>query len=171
LKTEVNDLYNKLNQKYEILGRFFITGKEYCRVKFTTTKHEDVVPADRINNGDFEDTSIVSPVFNKEIKKEVVEKINSAPLSEIVIDDSINLDKGEVYESTAITAGTISASQLEDDSEPVDSKIIATSHKGEEIEVEDLEAFCEENKLDIEVVNAVLEGKQKTHRKWRFTRG
>jgi hypothetical protein len=170
LKTEVNDLYNKLNQKYEILGRFFITGKEYCRVKFTTTKHEDVVPADRISNGDFEDTSIATPKSTKkdqEVFKNLEERLEQ---SDSKIEPSAEISKSE--SKVSVTAESISLKVSQDDFTEEDkvSKIIATSPKGEDVEVEDLEAFCEENKLDIEVVNAVLEGNQKTHRKWRFTK-
>lgn len=52
----------------------------------------------------------------------------------------------------------------------IKSKIKAINPDNEEIEVEveDLEAFAVENELDYEAIKAVLEGSQKTHKKWRF---
>jgi hypothetical protein len=150
-------LFNKKNQKYDVIKRFFISGREYCRVKFTATRHEDVIPADRVKTGDFEDMSLVEslaevkqlvvkvPEEKKEELKELIEKAKEEPAIIFPAEEP----KVEVVNA---------------------DKIIATNPKGEEIEVLDLESFCAENKLDYEVVQAVLEGKQKTHRKWRFKR-
>lgn len=53
---------------------------------------------------------------------------------------------------------------------PAKPIVIATDKDGKKHEVEDIEAFAIKNKLDLEAIEAVLEGKQKTHRKWRFRR-
>lgn len=54
--------------------------------------------------------------------------------------------------------------------ETIENIIIATNGKGKEFAVTEssLEEFCSANGLDIEAVQAVIEGKQKSHRKWRF---
>jgi hypothetical protein len=131
--------YNKKNQPYDILDRFHITENnvevEYCRVKFAYTKHIQIVKADLVKTGDFEDHSLL-----KEPVEDETTVIKLADIEEIE----------EVEEHS------------------IDRKIIATNPKGKEVEVENLEQFCEDNKLDIEVVKAVLEGKQKTHRKFKF---
>lgn len=141
--------YNKKKQPYTIEGRFQILEKdgevEYCRVRFFNTNHVQVVKNELVKTGEFEDLSLNS----------IVKAINNAPQETVINDMKISLDgivKIEPQED------------LEDDA----TQVIAINPQGNEIEVEDLESFCEDNKLDIEVVNAVLEGKQKTHRKWKF---
>lgn len=59
-------------------------------------------------------------------------------------------------------------SSKEGNEENVTPKIIAITQKGDEIPVEDLESFCNENELDINAVQAILDGKQKTHKKYTF---
>ncbi len=46
------------------------------------------------------------------------------------------------------------------------TKYIVTNADDEEFEVTDLDEFCKENNLLLESIEAILEGKQKTHRKW-----
>lgn len=56
--------------------------------------------------------------------------------------------------------------------EPATKSIIAHHLHGEKVVLEgedELEAFCQEKKLDFSAVMAVLDGKAKTHRKWGFS--
>ncbi|MFJ8247246.1 hypothetical protein [Peribacillus asahii] len=148
--------YNKKQQPFSILGRFRIVeqGKgevEYCRIKFHNTGHVAVIPNGQVKELDFED-------------------------------DSINVDNTWIS-GASIQTGTITASEIEGSSqvdiigeelvnellEEPSIVAIAINRDGEEFRIHDLEAFVAEYDLDIEAVQAVLEGKQKTHRKWRFT--
>lgn len=204
---EVSVLYNKKQQKYEVLNRFFVSGKEYVRVKFANTRHEDVVPAERVKTGSFEDMSIREPIkvkpmpvnlegYTKEDSEEVVSKINQSAETDKL--DANKIDITGAVTSSDITASHISSSiedeqiinaedeveggdtsvetEITENAEEIDVnddavyEVIATNPKGKDITVDskELESFCEDNKLDYEVVQSVLEGKQKTHRKWRF---
>lgn len=163
------NLLNKKSQHYDVLGRFRVnTGQgevEFCRVKFMATKHEDVIPATKVKTGDFEDVTVVlkpTPVkpivvakVTEEDKAKLLEAIEESKKQPVEITPIPN--EFEVEESTILVL-------------PTGFDIIATNPKGEEITVNSLglDVFCSENKLDIEMVQAVIEGKQKTHRKWRF---
>lgn len=140
--------YNKKNQRYTVTGRFQIfEGKEnvdYCRVVFHDTGYIDNIRAELVKSNDFEDSSLVEEIF-AEPSLVTADFQPDLPLKPEHTDDS-----------------------TEDALTP--EKIIATNPKGDDIEVEDLVAFCEENKLDFDAVQTVIEGKQKTHRKWRFSK-
>lgn len=151
------NLLNKKNQHYDVLGRFRVnTGKgevEFCRVKFMATKHEDVIPATKVESGDFEDASIaVRPTPVKPV-------VATKPVEDNVQTDKSNPNEFEVDESTILVL-------------PAVFKIIATNPKGKDIEVNssDLDKFCAKNNLDVEGVQAVIDGAQKTHKKWRFAK-
>lgn len=78
--------YNKKNQPFEILEHFILQEKEgnaeYCRVKFMTTGHEQVVLAQLVKKGDFEDLSLVK----EEVKEEVIEEaVEETPKQKIII--------------------------------------------------------------------------------------
>jgi hypothetical protein len=77
--------YNKKNQPFEILERFMLQEEEgnveYCRVKFMTTGHEQVVRTELVKTGDFEDLSLVK----EEVKEEVIEKaVEETPKQKII---------------------------------------------------------------------------------------
>lgn len=151
------NLLNKKNQHYDVLGRFRVnTGQgevEFCRVKFMATQHEDVIPATKVKTGDFEDVSIVAKPTP--VKPVVAIK----PVEDITHTDKSNPNEFEVDESTILVL-------------PAGFDIIATNPKGKEVTVNSLEldAFCSKNKLDIEGVQSVIDGAQKTHKKWRFAK-
>lgn len=167
------NLLNKKNQHYDVLGRFRVnTGRgemEFCRVKFMATKHEDVIPATKVETGDFEDTSIA---------------VRPTPVKPVTIEERIAKAESKITPTATQIATKVTAVEyaqkefegfIEENvkmDEPVIKSfdIIATNPKGEEITVNSigLDAFCSENKLDLEGVQSVIEGKQKTHRKWRF---
>jgi hypothetical protein len=96
----------------------------------------------------------------KEIPKEAIQKSLEA------LDEVLELTNIEPIPPVQITTEILNPVGI------LSYEIIATNPKGEDITVNsaDLETFCADNKLDIEVVQAVLEGKQKTHRKWRFAK-
>ncbi|MGH0831212.1 hypothetical protein ACQVTX_23340 [Bacillus pretiosus] len=164
-------MLNKKNQHYDVLGRFRVnTGQgevEFCRVKFMATQHEDVIPATKVKTGDFEDVSIVAkptpvkPIVVERLKEEdkarLVEAFEEAKKHPVDIVPVPN--EFEVEESTTIVI-------------PAGFDIIATNPKGKEVTVNSLEldAFCSKNKLDIEGVQSVIDGAQKTHKKWRFAK-
>lgn len=137
--------YNKREQPYEILDRFHLDKSEglveYCRVKFLSTKHEQIVRNEKVAKGDFEDASLVNKI------KQKLNVVEPKPTIE-------DLPEGFPVDE-----------ELEPEPEQT---VIAINPQGEEIVVEDLEVFCVQNELDPEAVQAVIEGKQKTHRKWRF---
>lgn len=176
LLQEDNELkYNKKNQPYSILGRFRITDindkvVEHCRVRFFNTKHEQVVKTDDIKTGKFEDLSLVTelvlPKLSEEDNKKLIESIKNEPpvvitepMEFTVVQDDITSINGEPVEIQPEEEVVLVMPQL---------KIVAINPKGKEIEIEDLESFCAENKLNIEMVRNVLEGKQKSHKKWGF---
>lgn len=165
------NLLNKKNQHYDVLGRFRVnTGRgevEFCRVKFMATKHEDVIPATKVESGDFEDASIavrptpVKPILvaktTEEDKAKIIEAFEEAKKQPIVIEPITS--EFEVDESTILVL-------------PAVFDIIATNPKGKEVTVNssDLDKFCAKNNLDVEGVQAVIDGAQKTHKKWRFAK-
>lgn len=161
---EVIVLFNKKMQKYDVLGRFRInTGNgevDFARVKFMMTKHEQIVPAVKLATGDFEDESIVTeptPVKPVVINKKEESKV-------YITEESVEEVKKEIenFESVKETPVEVPT--------PTSFDIIATNPKGKEITINslELEKFCADNKLDLEAVNAVINGEQKTHRKWKF---
>ena len=52
----------------------------------------------------------------------------------------------------------------------IEKPIVAIDPKGDKMVVPtaNLEQFCKNNELDVEIVKTVLEGKQKTHKRWKF---
>lgn len=173
------NLLNKKSQHYDVLGRFRVnTGKgevEFCRVKFMATKHEDVIPSTKIKTGDFEDISIVvkptpvKPIVisksmtdeEKARLKDAFEEAKKQPV-DIANAKTIVVKTGDVLTAKGLTVPSI----------PVGFDIITTNPKGKEVTVNslDLDAFCSKNKLDIEGVQSVIDGAQKTHKKWRFAK-
>lgn len=143
---------NNKNQQYEIISLFNVTENgetvTYARVKFNRTKHEQIVKAKLLKNGDFEDESLKN-------KTVAVEDMNVETR-----DSEIGDEKNLINDDKNITNDSDLTSKS--------SKIIATKPNGEEVVVDDLEQFCKDNKLDIEMVNNVLAGIQKTHRKFKF---
>lgn len=171
-------MYNKSNQKYEVLGRFFISENEFCRVKFTHSRHEQIVTAEQVKTGNFTDESILVKKINSEplvngisIRPVDVTKpitiTELKPLSATMEDQKIQEHIDAIREGLHASAGV----PVEVLTEPyiVKPVAIATSPSGEDIEVFNLELFCTEHNLELEAVQLILEGKQKTHRKWRFT--
>lgn len=82
-------------------------------------------------------------------------------------DESLIIDEVEFIPEAVInlTEPTIVVKE----EEPVEKIIIATDKKKVEHTVANLESFCTDNKLDIEAVQLCIEGKQKSHRGWRFS--
>lgn len=164
-------MYNKYNQRYDVLGRFFISGKEYCRVKFLVTKHEQIVSAEAVKSGNFTDDSIIVKPVSQPIVK--TDEATQKALEEAIrtgiekLDEVTGLTFIEPVPPVQVTTEELNPVGLD-----LPYIIMATNPKGEDIAIQSdkLEAFCEENKLDFEAVQAVLEGKQKTHRKWRFVK-
>ncbi|MCM0006137.1 hypothetical protein [Bacillus paranthracis] len=175
------NLLNKKNQHYDVLGRFRVNTDrgevEFCRVKFMATKHEDVIPATKVESGDFEDTSIVvrttpvKPILvaktTEEDKAKIIEafeKTKEQPVTIIEPNSKIvSLKTGDVLTEQGLTVPII----------PKGIKIIATNPKGKEFVVDsflELNEFCSKNNLDVEGVQAVIDGAQKTHKKWRFAK-
>lgn len=161
--------YNKKQQPFEILGRFRILEKEgeveYCRIKFHNTGHEANIPNGLVKTENFEDMSILE---KEDIKVEethletIVIKDDASSMTDIV--SKINMSPSNIV----IDANEISLNGIVVASPPT---IIATNPDGEEISIlTSIEDFCELYKLDVEAVELVLAGKQKTHKKWRFTR-
>ncbi|WP_142311827.1 hypothetical protein [Bacillus thuringiensis] len=135
-----------------------------------------------MKTGDFQDLSLV-----KVLKAESPFQADIASLKEFMKEESMTIiipvnetgvttslvhrgepskpvtlvHKGEPAKSTTLELKTLPA-------QPIIAT--ATSPKGKEIKVTDLEAFCKVHNLDLEAVQAVLEGEQKTHKRWRFTK-
>lgn len=143
--------YNKKKQPFTVVERFRITEErglvEYCRVKFHATGHVVVIPNGVVMSLDFEDTSLL------EEETEVVEVLEPI-VPEIKEEEELPVVQDDI---TSITP----------DEETL--AIVATNPDGEEILVEDLEAFAIEYDLEIEAIESCLKGKQKTHKKWRFS--
>jgi hypothetical protein len=190
--------YNNKKQPFDIVGRFRILEEEgyveYCRVRFFNTRKEQVVRAGLIATGEFEDTSLVV----EGSLKGADEYTEAKTATWTVPEGTVSLSEGGVIQTATIEAehiidainespetvgepaGEIDLSgKVEVAEEPAEAlvdtddfnvKYIATNPKGEDIEVYNLESFVAENGLDMEAVQAVLNGSQKTHRKWRFAR-
>lgn len=167
-------IYNKKKQPYNILERFRITEengtKEYCRVKFVMTGNEQVLPHEVVWRGDFEDK--VEPLVKDPVVESPITKIEKASEQIALKATKEDLDKlsGRVEKaesSITVQAGQIATKVTKTEYEPV---AIATSPQGEEIKVYSLKSFAEEHDLDVEAVQAVLDGEQKTHKKWRFVK-
>lgn len=185
--------YNHKEQPYEIVGRFSIfNGKEeveYCRVRFALTGCEQAVTCENEKSGRFEDLSLLL----KEESKIIInpETITSTVTSTTLDDISCNLGslKGGVStsESTVVvseseislSAPEVKEPNLEVNTDELDASehiveeektraIMATDPEGKEVTVDDLEAFVAEHGLDMEAVEACLDGKQKTHKKFKF---
>jgi hypothetical protein len=174
--------YNKKNQPFDIIGRFRILEEEgyveYCRVRFFNTRKVQIVRAGLIATGDFEDSSLAEKwevsesdvttgggtlVTGTITAKHIIDTINESP--EVVKEEATEI---ELEETTEEPEDKEVEALVETDDFAV--KYIATNPKGEDIEVYDLVSFVAENGLDMEAVQAVLNGEQKTHKKWRFAR-
>ncbi|WP_151035719.1 hypothetical protein [Bacillus wiedmannii] len=175
------NLLNKKSQHYDVLGRFRVnTGKgevEFCRVKFMATKHEDVIPSTKIKTGDFEDVSIVvkpTPVKPIVVSKSMTdeEKARFAEAFEETKNHPVTIIEPTLKTVPIKTGEILTTKGLTVPSVPAGFDIIATNPKGKEVTVNslDLDAFCSKNNLDVEGVQAVIDGAQKTHKKWRFTK-
>lgn len=173
---EVIVLFNTKNQKYEVLGRFHVGGVNYCRVKFALSRHEQIILAEKVGAGDFEDESIVSrPTPVKALvvnptKKEKEDILTALKALDEVTDATIIEPMPKVQVTTSefrpLELGLV-------DTDEFKLTVVATNPKGKELIVamDELEGFCEKNKLDYDAVIQVIEGHQKTHRKWRFVKG
>ncbi|HDR7263638.1 hypothetical protein [Bacillus sp. CH_203] len=162
--------YNKKGQPYVIEGRFRLTELEgeveYCRVRFLQTGYTLAVPSKFVKTGDFEDSSVVHEFLEEE---NITLVIPTTPKPVTLV------HRGEAPEPKTLELKTDNLSNavtLVDNNVIKPQKLIAiaTSPKGRETKVTDLEAFCKAHKLDLEAVQAVLEGEQKTHKRWRFTK-
>ncbi|MCY9056013.1 hypothetical protein MOE90_20425 [Bacillus spizizenii] len=157
--------YNKKKQPFTVLGRFTILESEkgdveYCRIKFHNTGHVAVIPAGVVKSNDFEDESIINEEEVVAVTTEFKPEMHAEPstLENKVVQDDITSIQPDHEESESI----------EEEPMKAEVKIIATNPDGEEIPVEDLEAFVAEHDFDMEAVEACLAGEQKTHKKWRF---
>ena len=141
--------YNKKGQSYVIDDRFRLTESEgvveYCRVRFLQTGNTQVIPHKVVETGEFED-SLITHEFLQEENMTFIIPVKTKPVT-------------VKFENNSVTQTV-----------PKEFVAIATSPKGKEIKVTDLEVFCKTHNLDLEAVQAVLEGEQKTHKRWRFTR-
>ncbi|MBK1611824.1 hypothetical protein [Bacillus cereus] len=162
--------YNKKGQPYVIEGRFRLTELEgeveYCRVRFLQTGYTKAVPSKFVKTGDFDDSSILHE-FLEEENMTLVIPTTPKPVTLV--------HKGEAPKPKTLELKTdnLSNSVTLVDNNVIKQKefvAIATSPKGKEIKVADIEAFCKVHNLDLEAVQAVLEGEQKTHKRWRFTK-
>lgn len=134
--------YNIQSQPYSVVSRFTIqeegTSVGYARIKFLHTGHEQVVSQSQLLKGDFVDESLL-----EESSEQVVEpKKLDAPQKPIATSKKVEIEK----------------------------PIVAIDPKGDKMVVPtaNLEQFCKNNELDVEIVKTVLEGKQKTHKRWKF---
>jgi hypothetical protein len=176
--------FNKHQQAFNIMGRFHVLENgeavEYCRIKFVSTKHTQVVKNDLIQSGDFKDDSLArNRTFGLEDEELDLLEAGVVDMSANIVD---TINKGEPMEAItsqkidltgAVTLQTFVEELVEDDDSVKDeepAKFTAINPKDEESEhnLADLEAFCEENTLDPEAVQACLNGTQKTHKKWKF---
>lgn len=182
--------YNKHKQPYEIIGRFQVFeglyAVDYTRVRFSITGKEQVIPAYLEKKGDFQDLSLLEVVAKK-----VIKEINESPVGDSITSSidttsmtSVRINDLETRISTAESNITVTADVIDtkydgteygvvqDDitsiNEPELPVFIATNPKGEEIRVRDLEVLAISHNLDLEAIQDVLAGKQKTHKKWRF---
>ena len=153
--------YNKIDQAYEIIERFTVVSngetKEYCRVKFFATKQVYIVPSELVQSGELVDitetiTTDTTYVDDLVIATDSTKKYNA-------IDAVLDAKSPFIFDVH------------KDDNIDANKKvIIATNPSNDEIEINESElfGFCESNKLDLEVVNKVLNGEQNTHRKYKF---
>jgi hypothetical protein len=132
--------YNKKGQGFDVIGHFTLTDVTGKTVHYSRVRFFDTKHEHIFPTELVKAGEIYDASFEELLEDEVIE-VKEESKEEIVREESVS-----------------------------QSKIIAISPKGEEIEVSNLEEFCAKNKLDLEVVQAILEGKQKTHRKWRFTK-
>lgn len=154
---------NLNNEPYVIIGSFHIlekdgTRQEYIRVRFHRTKNEQVVKAELVKSGEFVD---IKDLVDKREHGARVDIVTQQPLTEIKEEKVVILDEPEPYIEEPVVVN---------EPEVETRVIIVTTPKDNKIEIpeDELEAYCEENKLDIEIVQKVLNGEQKTHRKYRF---
>lgn len=148
--------YNNNKQAYNVVSRFSLRlsndlDVDYCRVRFASTNHVQNVLAVKERVGDFFDESLPNEA-NSEFFSNIVEE--QQPSME---NDDEEVDKNDTPVSKEEEAKTV--------------KYLAINSTGSEMTVneEELEKFCQDNKLDLESVQAIIRGEQKTHRKWRFS--
>lgn len=184
--------YNKKNQPFTILGRFRIYEAEakgeveYCRIQFHNTGYVANIRAGLVKENDFEDESVVIEESIIEENESSIEMKVSKTDEDVKVESTVTITPEEInIDATEVSVESVPVVQdveiTDNHSEPViiveptvietpEVKITAIDPDGEEFSVEDLEAFVAEHDLDMEAVEACLEGKQKTHKKWRFTR-
>lgn len=144
---------NKQGQSYNIINRFSLQNENgetvhYCRVKFLANGKEQVFKESEVAKGECIDESQLAPV--EELPQ--AEPIDESPAPE------------EVPEELSV------ASTEEVDTEvPVKTTYTASFKDADPIEFEDLEAFVSENDLDMEAVERLLSGEQKTHKGWKVS--
>ena len=139
---------------------FGIGGKLYSKVRFAITRHEDIFPLEQVKSGDFEDLSLLE--HNKAGQPKTSEEDMKA-LRKAIAEGNI----------TTISPISDSIPTKHDDTEYETVKpsyIFVTDPAGNKTKIKEsvLEQFCKNEGLDIEAVKSVIDGKQKTHRKWRF---
>lgn len=171
---------------------------EYCRIKFFNTKKVQIVRASLIGTGEFEDNSLVVGSVKGEDSyteatqvdggyimadtiqaKNIVDAINNSPTTIGEPKQGIDLS-GKVEFASPVSEIGDSTTGIEikvdkvdfSQEEPEAVEYIATSPKGKETRVkeEDLEEFVSKRNLDLDAVHAVINGEQKTHKRWRFTK-
>ncbi|MDY7043718.1 hypothetical protein RVS70_05815 [Virgibacillus sp. M23] len=151
---------NNNNQPFEELGRFWILENkgevEYVRVRFINTRHIQIVNNELIKSGDFEDLSIATKMNN--------ESIISVNSEEIQID---NGDIEDQSEPDSLDESNNSESSVSEANEsPVFTAINTSTNDSQTFT--DIQLFARENDLNPESIQLVLNGKQKTHKGWRF---
>lgn len=134
--------YNNKNQAYTIINRFWIVEDDRKETEYCRIKFLLTNHSQVVKSDILKvgDFEDQSLIEEIEVVKPVVKKVIEAPVIE------------EVKETV----------------EKPDPVIIVTTPKGTDIEVTDLEKFCKSKNLDLVAVESVLEGKQKTHRKYKF---
>ncbi|WP_144472910.1 hypothetical protein [Bacillus pumilus] len=149
--------YNNNKQAYNVVSRFSLRlsndlDVDYCRVRFSSTNHVQNVLAVKERVGDFFDESLPNEA-NSDFFGNIVEEHQSS---------MNNKNKEDVEDNDT---------PLSNEKEVKTVKYLAINSTGSEMTVneEDLEKFCQDNKLDLESVKAIIRGEQKTHRKWRFS--
>jgi hypothetical protein len=160
---------NKYGQGFDIIGRFSTQDTEgatiqYCRVKFVRTGFETVFRNDIIQSLDFEDISLLNIEGSVQAESVLVLKTSEEDGKAIIEAIANTQEVGTITVPISFEATEVPA--------PTPSEIVAINPKGDHIDVIELELedFCIENNLELEGVQAVLEGKQKTHKRWRFAR-
>lgn len=150
-------IYNNDKRPCVLKGTFYLGGKLMARAEDIYSHKALVITYEKWKCGDFS--------FNKDLG---VESTNSAY--------NVGVDL-TLEEPTHLALVTQNVEELGERQSAVtflpsnkEVRIRATTPKGKELffNREDTEDFCNKYKLDLNAVISVIEGTQKTHRKWGF---